>query len=117
VDSGDKSAHREQAVEIIQLWSPTDELRKKRKFKAINLNMCFSARQLQGRDDRNFKIEQFLSKGVLFVNLPRLPSTGPVKFRNQIGPIQQTDLIDPILITVKSEKAGIRVEAEGLDSG
>ena len=41
---------------------------------------------------------------MLFANLPSLPSTGPVKFRNQTGPIEQTDLIDPIFITVQSKK-------------
>ena len=117
VDSGDKSSHREQTIQIIELWSPTDELRKQRELKAINPHMCFRARQHHGRNYRNFQIEQFLSKGMLFADLPSLPSAGPVKFRDQTGPIEQTNLIDPIFITVQSKKAGICVEAKGLDSG
>ena len=54
---------------------------------------------------------------MLFANLPSLPPAGPVKFRNQTAPIEQTDLIDPIFITIKSEKAGIRIKAQGLNSG
>ena len=54
---------------------------------------------------------------MLFANLPSLPPAGPVKFRNQTAPIEQTDLIDPIFITVQSKKASIRIEAKGLDSG
>jgi len=117
VDSGDKSSHREQTVQIIEIWGPTDELWEQRELKAINLHMCFTARQLHGGNDRNFQIEQLLSKGMLFANLPSLPPAGPVKFGNQTGSIEQTDLIDPIFITVQSEKAGIRVETKGLDSG
>jgi len=116
VDSSHGAPHDGEYVSIFDIGRSTSAPWKKSesKFGAGDVKECLTTNG-HGRDTRDFVVQKFLRKVVLFTNTFIRPTIGPIEFGDDRFVFFNAYLIYPIFVTVECCKRSVGAIAQDLD--